>query len=325
MNGTLDLYEIHHHPDRLAKLHELQRDRLNERVITGGDRPRGLRLSIADPVRRVKAYFDPFWTLHIDDGVGERGHVLEDYLEVALFHTPGARYERHPYETQAPIQWHQNGRSAFDFVVRTNGPDRVVSCKSSIRGLTPTSANVEQERRMMALAGFAAGSVFEVWVIDPSAMRAHGPHEYELAQEHIDAARKELRGVTDAVRHFEAFTEPTSEPEWNDPEWWRGLGLVSNSGAFRLETLDASGAIEARNRLYLRARAKAAEAKREEDEAKALIRRHVEEQLAAARAAGREVKGVRAFSGDQEATYAIDKRGAMRVTLRDVREAQAVA
>lgn len=318
---TVDLFRIHHHPHPLARLHELQIDRLHERRITDGGRPSGMRLSIADPVRRVKAAFDPFWQIPFDDGVGARGHLLEDYLEVALFHADYAPLSGKQYTTQQPIRWHEHGVSAYDFVASdVEGADRVVSCKTSIKGGKPSAANIAQERRMMALDGYPAGSVFEVWIVNPSTFRATGPYTYELEQHHIDEARGELAGVTDAYRHFDSFEQPWAEPEWNDPDWWRGLNLESTSGAFRYATLDASGAIEARNRAYLKARAAAKEAKRAEDEAKALIREHVEEQIAAARRDGEHVKSVRAFSGDQEATYAIDARGAMRVTLRDFAE-----
>lgn len=321
---TIDLFKIHHDPHLLSLLHSAQSARLLEHEFTGGDRPAGMRLSTADPVRRVKAAFDPFWNLRFDEGVGTRGHILEDYLQVALFDddTLDGRYANHVYQTQVAIQWHTHGRSAFDFVVENvNGTDRVVSCKSSIGGGKPTTANVNQERRMMALAGYPDGSVFEIWVIDPGTMRAVGPYEYTLEPQHIDDAMAELDGVTRAFAHFSELESPTDFRFWNDPAWWEAnFGLVSTSGAFRLDTLDASDAIEKRNRAFLRARARASEAKRELDEAKALIRPHIEEQLAASTS-----KSVRAYSGDLEATYTIDKRGALLVTERAIEAAENAA
>jgi hypothetical protein len=318
---TLDLFRIHENRAQLETLHRLQLDRADERAITGGDRPDGMRLSTADPVRRVKAAFDPFWRIPFDEGVGARGHLLEDYLEVALFHSQGI-YAGNPYASQVPIQWHAHGRSAFDFVMcdRDSEARRVVSCKSSIGGGAPTSANVQQERRMMALAGFDAGSEFEIWVIDPGTFRAVGPYEYTLTGGDIFAAGVETSGVARAYRHWERINESedvTIYPEWNDPAFWETqFGLTSTSGAFRYDTLDASGAIEKRNRLYLAARRRAAEAKAEADAAKALIRVHVEEQINAAREAGETIKSVRAYSGDMEATYTIDARGALLVKER---------
>lgn len=312
---TLDLFRVHHDADQLRTLHHLQTERLAERAITAGERPAGMRLSIADPVRRVKAALDPFWSIPFDEGVGMRGHLLEDYLEVALFHW-GA-YASDVYESQVPIQWHEHGRSAFDFVTcaRDSEVRRVVSCKSSIKGGKPSSANVDQELRMMALAGMPAGSPFEVWVIDPGTFRAVGPYCYTLEEEDIAEARHELAGVSKAFGYFHGIDLAGNQSEWNDPEFWeREFDLASTSGAFRFDTLDASGAIEKRNRAYLRARAAVKQAKQAEDTEKELIRAHVEEQIAAAVAAGEQVKSVRAYSGDVQATYTIDARGAMRCT-----------
>jgi hypothetical protein len=318
---TLDLFRIHENRAQLETLHRLQLDRADERAITGGDRPDGMRLSTADPVRRVKAAFDPFWRIPFDEGMGARGHLLEDYLEVALFHSQGI-YAGNEYASQVPIQWHAHGRSAFDFVMRDAATDerRVVSCKSSIGGGKPTAANVDQERRMMALAGFDAGSEFEVWVIDPGTFRAVGPYEYTMNEDDLLAVGVETSGVARAHRHWSQLNleeDVTLAPEWNDPDYWQlAFGLTSTSGAFRYDTLDASGAIEKRNRLYLAARRRAAEAKAEADAAKALIRVHVEEQINAAREAGETIKSVRAYSGDMEATYTIDARGALLVKER---------
>jgi hypothetical protein len=314
---TLDLYSILDDREQLTHLHALQLLRVDELAITGGARPTGMRLSTPDPVRRVKAAIDPFWALPFDRGVGARGHALEVFLEVALFHAYGSRYSAWAYDTQTPIQWHEHGRSAFDFVLVDSG--RVISCKSSVGGGTPTAENVAQERRMLALAGYPAGSEFEIWVVCPSTFRAVGPYTYTLDAEHIDATGRELDGVTAAYTVFSRCEDPTAHPGWNDPAYWAlTFGLESSSGAFRYERLDASGAIEARNRRYLAARERAAEAKREADDAKQLIRTHVEEQLAAATKAGALAKSVTAYSGDMEATYTIDKRGALRVTTRTI-------
>jgi hypothetical protein len=187
---TLDLFKILDDRDQLRKLHAIQLERLAENEITGGDRPEGMRLSTADPVRRVKAALDPFWQTPFDEGVGARGHALEAYLEVALFHGTYAPLSGKAYESQVPIQWHEQGRSAFDFVAEHAGGERVISCKSSIGGGTPSKANADQERRMMALAGYPPGTLFEVWVVDPGTFRAVGPYEYTLEQADIDQARR---------------------------------------------------------------------------------------------------------------------------------------
>lgn len=315
---TLDLFRILHDPAQLARLHEIQRARLQERALTDGNRPTGMRLSIADPVRRVKAALDPFWALHIDEGVGERGHVLEDYLEVALFHGEYAPLAGKMYAQQAPIQWHQTSTSAFDFVVYdVQGADRVVSCKSSIRRSKPSSANIAQEKRMMAAAGYAPGSVFEVWVIDPSTMRATGPYEYTLTAEDIDEAGVELGKACRAYEHFAAMEQPMRCDEWNDPEAWRRMfGLRSTSGAFHFTTLDACGAIEKRVREFVRTRRARIEAERDEATAKALIRPHVEEQIALARKLDPDVKRIAAHAADQVVVFSLTSNGVMRADER---------
>ena len=48
---TIDLFRIHDDRQTLDTLHALQLDRLDEKTITGGDRPGGMRLSTADPIR----------------------------------------------------------------------------------------------------------------------------------------------------------------------------------------------------------------------------------------------------------------------------------
>jgi hypothetical protein len=329
---TIHLHAIFRDPKQLAKLHEIQMERCEERAITGGDRPQGMRLSCADPIRRVKSALDPFWAFNLDDGLAERGYMIEDLAEVGLLHGEYAPLSGKAYEAQHAIQWHEHGVTALDFLVESvEGSDRPVSIKSKdpkgkrIEDCKPSAENASQERRMLALGGYPAGTIFEIWMGDPGTLRLVGPYEYTLEQEHIDDARRELAGVSDAYRHFTAFDQPSIEPEWNDPEWWRGLGLESTSGAFRFTTLDASGAIEARNRGFLRAREAAAAATRELDAAKDAIRVHVEEQIAAAVAAGEQVKSVAAYSGNELAVYTLDKRGAMRCTVKPFEAAETAA
>lgn len=312
---TLDLFRIAHDASHMERLHEIQRARLQERALTGGNRPTGMRLSIADPVRRVKSGIDPFWALNIDEGIGERGHVLEDWLEVALFHADYAPLAGKMYAAQSPIRWHETSSSAFDWVAfGVEGADLPVSCKSSIRGVKPSSANVAQEKRMMVAAGYSAGAPFEIWVIDPSSMRATGPYRYALDQDDVDEARVEAGKVEKAYAHFAAIDEPWMSDEWNDPEAWRSMfGLRSTSGAFHYSTLDASPEIEKRVSEFMRTRAARKVAEAEEEAAKKLIRPHVEEQIAMAREIDRDAKRVSAYSGDTIVTFSLTSNGQMRV------------
>lgn len=166
---------------------------------------------------------------------------------------------------------------------------------------------------MLTYAGYASGTVWETWMIDPSSMRATGPFLDTLTDEDVQAARVELERMTFAFDFWSAVGIPVEQTEgWNDPAFWLDrFGLESSSGAFRYPSLDASGAIEARVRMYLAAKKRAAEAAHDLDTAKNLIRPHVEEQIADA-----DTNKIAAYSADEIATFSIDKRGAMRVTTR---------
>ena len=317
---TLDLYAIHHDRDQLATLHELQQARFSEHTITGGDRPEGMRLSEPCPVRRVKGMFDPFWVRPFNDGVGMRGHILEDYLEVALFHGTYAPLAGKPYESQVSIQWHEHGRSAFDFVAEANGGHRVISCKSSVGSSKPTTANAQQEARMLALAGYPDGTTWETWVINPSTFQAVGPHERMLTIEEIESARRELDGVVKAFTFWshELAHNPREHDGWNDPDYWQRLfGLTATSDPFYYPPTDASAAIEKRVRAERRAAAALKAAKHDADTASDLIYQFVDEQLAAAAAAGEPVKSITAYAGDKLVSYGRKSNGAKHITERD--------
>lgn len=319
--ATLELWRIFHDATQLAKLHDLQRQRCAERSITGGDRPDGLRLSTSDPVRRVKQCLDPFWRVHLHEGMCERGYLAEDLIEVALFHGDYEPLAGTAYRAQVPVRWHSDGITAHDFV-SLNGPTpRVISCKSSINDTKPSAANLDQERRMIALGGHeSVCGEFDVWMVHPGTLEATGPHTHPVTFQHIEDAYAELRGVSAAYDHFRTMPEPSKAEGWNSPAFWlKQFGLTSTSGAFQYERLDASGAIEARNWAFVNARAKAKEAKAAEDAAKALIRPHVEEQLALTGG-----KSVTAWGADTIVTYTIDARGAMRVTEK-AHDVEAVA
>lgn len=212
--------------------------------------------------------------------------------------------------------------SAFDFVKDPAGQNRVVSCKSKdakdrdIAAVRPSSANVAQERRMLALDGRAAGDEFEIWMVDPGTLAAAGPYVYELRQEDIDEALLEVGRVDKAWRHFTAMEEPVESDEWNDPEAWRRLfGLRSTSGAFRYPTLDADVAIEARVNAFTKTRKALAKAEFEAEQAKKLIRPHVEEQIALARRANPDAKRITAHGADGVIVeFQLTSNGQMRVS-----------
>lgn len=178
---------------------------------------------------------------------------------------------------------------------------------------------------MMVLDGYPAGTVFEVWVLNPSTLRAVGPYEYELTQDDVDAVRLEADAVAAAYAHFAAMPDPTRSDEWNDPAAWRQkFNLVSTSGAFRYATLDASSAIEKRVREFMRARKAASVAESDLETAKKLMKQHVAEQVEAARLVDPDAKRVKAYSLTQVVTFSLDARGTMRVKEEPI-EADAAA
>lgn len=327
---TIDLYTILDDPTLLAKLHELQRDRLNENALTGGERPPGMRLSEPDAIRRVKSSLDPFWRTPFDEGVGARGHAMEDYLEVALFHSDYAPLSGKAYDTQSAIPWHapSGSSSAFDFVVENHmGGERVISCKSSIGSAKPSAANVAQERRMMALGGYPPNTVFEIWVISPSTMRAVGPYEYTLDEEHITEARAELQAVSDAWTFFSKLDDPTQAPEWNDRAAWSTMfGLRSPSTAFHIDSLDACAAAEKRVRLWERTHDAKKLAEAEHDAAKELLYPVIKEQVALARANGQpDAKKVSCYSLTDVWDFTVTTNGQVRPKRREISVENAAA
>lgn len=312
---TIDLHGIFRTTRQLAKLHEIQRARLAERSITGGARPHGMRLSTADPIRRVKAAFDPFWNVRLDEGMSERGYLAEDLTEVALFHGEYAVLGGKSYAAQVPVQWSEHGQTAHDFVVFDHlAGDYVISIKSSINDTKPSKANLDQERRMLALGGYPAGTTWGTWMVNPSTLRAVGPHEETLTQEDIDAAKAEFSRVTTAYNYFAAKESPTDDPAWNDSSaWWEMFGLRSTSGAFRFDTLDASAPIEKRARGFVNARRARKAAELAEETAKKLIRPHIEEQLALARETNPKVKHVISRGAGVDIKFSVQANGVLRV------------
>lgn len=326
---TLDLYEIPYNDALLAKLHELQRSRCAEYAVTGGARPGKLRLSEPDPVRRVKAALDSWWRLTLDDGIGTRGHVLEDYLEVALFHSDYAPLSGRKYASQVPVQWHNDGRTAFDFVVdRVAGSERPVSCKSSIHDAAPSAANIAQEKSMMALAEYPPESVFEIWMVNVGTFRAVGPYEYTLHAEDIASAIEQLAGVSKAYAYFTpaAGQRAMDINGWNDASFWESeFGLKSTSSAFKYDRVDASGAIEKRVRAERRAAKALAAAKAEHQSLRDDIYKFVDEQIAAHAEAGETITGVTAWGADEKVIYGRKSNGAVNVTVKPFDAAETAA
>lgn len=306
-----------------TELYRLRLKRIADDAFTGGER-NGLRLSIDDPVRRVKAYFDSFWTIHIDQGIAARGYLMEDLVEVVVMQ--GSTYGGAEYTAQVPIMWgpkEAGSVSAFDFTVERLLTEKPVSVKSVDTGtrveiLKPSTANIRQETRMLIEAGYAVGSEWDTWVGSLAQMAVRGPFTNTLTQDVVDAYLLEQAGVAKAWALFNDVEDPKAHPWWNDSAAWREqFGLESTSGAFRFDSLDANGAVEARNRAYLRARAEASEAEREKKQAQKLIEQHVREQIALKRLEDPNAKSVVAYSGDRIATYTLTSNDQMRVTERE--------
>lgn len=300
--------------------HHIRMKRLGDDAFTGRERL-GMRLSIDDPVRRVKAFFEPFWRVHIDEGTSARGYMMEDLVEVAVMRNPESVYRGARYDSQVQIPWGPTDAasvSAFDFV--TKDPAIPISVKSVDTGkpvdkLKPSTANIRQEVRMLVEAGYRAGTEWHTWMGSLGQMRVRGPFVHVLTQEAMDAYLVEREAVDRAWRYFASVKDPLRDPSWNDPDAWVSmLGLVSTSGAFRFASLDANGAIERRHRRAMQLKAEAKAAQVEAEAARELIHQHVREQIDLARQTDPSVKSVRAYAGEKVATYTLRKDGAIVVT-----------
>lgn len=183
---------------------------------------------------------------------------------------------------------------------------------------------------MLTLAGYPAGTVFEVWMIDPSDLEAVGPFEFELEDEHVAATHTEIAGVTSAYAHFAGIKaaggDPTEAPEWNDPVAWRTLwSLESTSAAFAYTSLDASPAIEARVSSWLRATTAAKAAKSFADDENDALWVHIDEQLALAQKIDPSATRVTAYGADQVVTFSRKSNGARNPQVKPVKKTDAAA
>jgi len=319
-------------------LHKIRMARLADNAFTGGERL-GLRLSIDDPVRRVKAYFDRFWRLNFDEGISSRGYWIEDLIEIAVMQDTRGVYGGAPYVTQVPIEWGPRGAgsvSAFDFVAHHDLRDLPVSVKSKDTGvpidkMKPSTSNVRQEVRMLIEAGYPPGAEWHTWMGSLGEMAARGPFVHHLGgadaepavQKYVAAYAAEREGVAAAFAHFAEVErrgrDVMSDPLWNDPSaWFNHFGLRTTSGAFRYTHLTADPQVEARHVANMDARAAAKEADAEKDRTKAAVEKHVREQIALARRDDPKARSIDAYSAaGKVVTYTLTSNDQIRVTEKD--------
>lgn len=339
MTAALEIIPLHGFTaEQERAFHTIRMARLAERAFAGRDRL-GLRLSIDDPVRRVKAYFDRFWLVNIEERIGARGFLFEDLVEIAVMQDKRSPYGGAPYVAQVPIEWgpRQAGSvSAFDFVAHHQMRDLPVSVKSKDTGvpvskMKPSTANLRQEARMLVEAGYPAGSEWHTWIGSLGQMEVRGPFVNMLTEEQVNAYGSERAGVAEAFAHFAEVErrgrDVTTDPMWNDPSaWYRNFGLRTSSGAFRYTDLTANPEVEARHRANMVARAEAKDAEAEKERAKAAVELHVREQIALAQREDPKARSVKAHSLDGSiVTYTLTSNDQIRVTERAAPASNAAA
>lgn len=319
-------------------LFKIRAARLAEHAFTGGERL-GLRLSIDDPIRRVKAYFEPFWRINFGEEISARGYLIEDLIEVAIMQDPRSAYSGSNYAAQVNIEWgpRQAGSvSAFDFVAHHQMRDIPISVKSKDTGMPiekikPTTANLRQEERMLIEAGYVVGAEWHTYMASLGQLQARGPFVNTLTEEAVSAYLWEQKGVAEAFAHFFEIERRgrvvVDDPIWNDPTaWYNHFNLRTSSGAFQYTDLTANADFEARHAANMRARAEAKDAEREKDRAKEAIEKHVREQISLARRADPKARSVKAYGVDGSvATYTLTSNDQIRVTEKAAPESTVAA
>lgn len=112
------------------------------------------------------------------------------------------------------------------------------------------------------------GTRVEVWMIDTSRLEARGPYWHEFTQDELAKARAELRAVDDAHHHYTTNTDG-----WDDPtHWMREYALECTcGGCFPRAAIDANATIERHVHTYWVMRQRIADAKEQQDAARAAM------------------------------------------------------
>lgn len=230
-----------------------------ERILNprGQRRPAGLRLSIDCPVRRVKAYFDPWYELPVDLGDADRGHELENRFRALAMHDI-------EHVAQQTIEW-SRGFSAWDFVRFDEFEDgKPIEVKSSIPYSTLQSPWPRQIHRMAEADEQPVGSDVDVYLLHAGNYRVRdiGPVTFTAEDQERVAAERER--VTAAFDYLAVLEDAASGTEFTTQEWWVEQGLVCTcGGCHHVAELDATGVLERWGMRYERAQRQADAAKAE--------------------------------------------------------------
>lgn len=301
----------------LKRFHAAQNRRAKENKLLGKERPDGLRLSTDDPVRRVKQYFDPFYKVPFDQNVARRGFMVEDLVEALQGQT----------RPQVELDWGL-GSTAFDFIDHDN---QVLSVKSAFGNsgwnAKPTAANIRQEVRMLHHADRLGAEFdtdrFRIIIVGHDLVGAE--YQAKIPPESFQAAADEHDGVVAAFKHWESVKRSGKDPAksklWNEPEYWQTkFGLESSSNAWKIDPIDATGVVEKYIRQLFNARDTYKQAASALDEAKAILKPMVLEQL---QHLGLEHGKVSAYT--EAIDLCIDKRGAFIIRDRKEKDAEVAA
>lgn len=315
---TIDLYPILQDPKSIDRLHELMRKRALDGKLNGKERPDGLRLSQDCPVRRVKQYFDPIeWSVPFDQGVATRGFFVEDLVQVHLENR--AAYKA-CFKVQPAIKF-SYGESAFDFMYDFSG-HRVISVKSAFSKSNPkpSTANIRQEMRMVAMAQSTTDiNMVEWWMVD-NTLRAY-IYTLDMMLDKKDSllgeAALENDRVAKAVEYYQTLKDKGVPVNrfigWDDPEFWQiKFGLEARSNPFIKPAIDATGEIENQVRLISRARKDKKSNEQEFERAKEVLRPLVVERLAKE---GKTAGTVQAYT--EPLNFTITKSGALTIKERE--------
>jgi hypothetical protein len=230
--------------DAFTLFQQYEAERFQRKLRHADDsRPMGMRLSNPCPCCRVKAVFDPWYSLPIDEGVGDRGHEMESRVRACLLRDTD-------HEAQVPIEWGDGNKSAWDFMVGNHIPtwsiadaDAILEVKSAINGTAPTATHKAQVTRMAAADDRADHCLVDFLIVSPSSYQCWHTGYY-ITEDELAPARAELEACIKAHDYLDQLDDPTTSTEWDSDEWWQELGVAQCSKCKQITTVDGDNAME---------------------------------------------------------------------------------
>jgi hypothetical protein len=151
----------------------------------GDDLPDGLRLSESCEVKRVRQFFNEDHYAPFDEGVGVRGHVIEQLFTKGVLPDLGLG----DVDLQMRMQW-KHGISHADAITKLDGHWTGWEIKS-VKERSPDESHIEQVHRMATLApGIARWLIV---LINPTNYRISGPFLVNTTEQ----IRERVNGMLD--------------------------------------------------------------------------------------------------------------------------------